>query len=152
MVLPDRFERWRAWKSSRRPNSRATFQGLDQRSKIEAELKMARRRGSHAGHYTRFDDNRHCKKILLLIICNRDSELRYFLFILSIIQWHYLGRCRTENRLFISIDIQIKTVNHVIVSCVIRYICDVKAVFFTISSKMKFSIWNLNFLCWIENK
>jgi len=44
VVLPDPFRGMGAWRTPRRPNSRATPQGLDQRSKMEEVVpKMARR-------------------------------------------------------------------------------------------------------------
>jgi len=45
---------WRRGGTPRRTNSRATPQGLDQRSKMEeVVLKMARQRGSDAGQHKR---------------------------------------------------------------------------------------------------
>jgi len=49
VALPDPFRGWGRRETPRRPNSRATPQGLDQRSKTEALPKIARRRGSEAG-------------------------------------------------------------------------------------------------------
>ena len=49
VVLPDPFEGWGRGGTPRRPNSRATPQGLDHRSRIEREEpKIDLRRGSEA--------------------------------------------------------------------------------------------------------
>ena len=54
VVLPDPSEGWGRGRNPRRPNSRATPQGLDQRSRIEREEpKIDLRRGSEAGQSRR---------------------------------------------------------------------------------------------------
>jgi len=54
VVLPDPFRGMGHGETPRRPNSRGTPQGLDQRSKMkEVVPKMARRRGSGAGQSRR---------------------------------------------------------------------------------------------------
>jgi len=62
-VLPDPFREMRAW-SPRRPNSLATPQGLEQRSKMEeVVLKMARRRGWGAGKLRRLSRILDCTNV-----------------------------------------------------------------------------------------
>jgi len=53
VMLPDLFRRMAAWRNSTETNSRATPQGLDQRSKMKVVPKMAHRRGSNAGQSRR---------------------------------------------------------------------------------------------------
>jgi len=50
VVLLDPFRGMGAWRNSMETQQSATPQGLDQRSKMEVVPKMARRRGSDAGH------------------------------------------------------------------------------------------------------
>ena len=54
VVLPDPFEEWGCGGTPWRPNSQATPQGLDHRSRIEREEpKIDLRRGSEAGQSRR---------------------------------------------------------------------------------------------------
>jgi len=54
VVLPDLSEGWGHEGTPQRPNSRATPQGMEKRSKMEeVVLKMARRIGSDAGQSRR---------------------------------------------------------------------------------------------------
>jgi len=67
VVLPDPFREMGRGGSPRRPNNRATPQGLDLRSKIEAVVpKMVRRRGSVVEHSRRNNPTAgvHCSQAL----------------------------------------------------------------------------------------
>jgi len=80
-------EGWSCGETPRRPNSRATPQGLDQRSKIEEVVpKMARQRGSDAGQSRRkwvqgrnqdfakgeLENGKNCDVILMTYFCWRN--------------------------------------------------------------------------------